>query len=244
LKCKSNCDKIKSIEGNIMIAPIKAPEAIFPVSKINNTTQVKKSNDPVLSEVVEAAKDLLYQNNSLQLNQKALDLVLLAETALDNGNPYAAQDFADRAIEFISEEDEVKQKKAAPEKININKPENNDKKNNFHENNQINNKQKSISHIYKDVSNDAGVSFSYASPLTGPESFFAVPSHEGEHVARRVAEAMLKGDQIMVFVSYDIRYEPETGQPYMAGGETWAVTFSPLKSNDETNTGKLIDTFA
>ena len=51
-------------------------------------------------------------------------------------------------------------------------------------------------------------------------------------------------DQIMVFVSYNIRYDPETGEPYMAGGETWSITFSHIKPKDnETHAGKMIDTY-
>ena len=188
---------------------------------------------------------MLYQNNSPQINPKAMDLVLLAETALSDGNNFAAEDFADRAIQIIFQENDVKPKSNTPEKIKNNKPENETREINFHGNKQISNKHISSIHMYKDVSNDAGVSFSYASPLTDSESFFSVPAHEGEHVARRVGEAMFKGDQIMVFVSYKIRYDPESGEAYMAGGETWAITFSHLKSSEgEAGAGRMIDTYA
>ena len=221
-----------------MIAPTLSPDAIVPVSKIQNNKQ-QQNNDPFISDSIQKVRAMLYENNSLQINTRAMNLVLLAETALSNGNPYAAQDFAERAIQIVFQESEIKPKTKTSEKIKNNKTENN-----VHEKTAPEKKHESAIHIYKDVSNDAGVSFTYASPLTGPESFFAVPAHEGEHVARRVGEAMMKGDQIMVFVSYNIRYDPETGEPYMAGGETWSITFSHLKPKDnETHAGKMVDTY-
>ena len=224
-----------------MIAPIKPLDAIFPIPS-NQTKAPQKNTDIFASNAIQKLKAMLYENNSLQNNTRLMDLVILAETALSNGNTFAAKNFADMAVQIINDESDFKEKPVFQGKRVANK---NGNENNFHENNPIqHNRHKSAVHIYKDISNDVGVSFSYASPLTGPESFFAVPAHEGEHVSRRISEAMLKSKEVMVFVSYKIRYDPETGEPYMAGGETWSITFSHLKPKYyEENAGKFVDTF-
>jgi hypothetical protein len=72
----------------------------------------------------------------------------------------------------------------------------------------------------------------YESSLSGPQSFLAVPAHEAEHVGRRVSEAVLNGERIWVIVSYRIRYDPETGQPYMAGGTTRTIKFTHDRRHD------------
>jgi hypothetical protein len=107
---------------------------------------------------------------------------------------------------------------------------------------EIKEKTKPVKHMYKDVSNDIGVSFTYPSSLTGPESFLAVPAHEGEHVARAVSEAVLKGEKVLVTVSYSIDYDPVTGEPYMSGGLTRITKFAHYEKKPPEN-GKFVDTY-
>ncbi len=172
--------------------------------------------------------------------------MFMAQTALKNGNTAAAENFAQKAVRILSPGKETGapplQSGATPpgppsEKSRMpplgaaeaNPPEKPAPQPALQTPEQV-------KHTYKDVSNDAGVSFTYPSTLTGPQSFLAVPAHEAEHVGRRVSEAALKGERILVTVSYRVRYDPRTGQPYIAGGTTRTVKIS--------DPGSRVDLFA
>jgi hypothetical protein len=186
------------------------------------------------------AKAILYREGLNQSDYRAINLILMAENALKNGNAGAADNFASRAVKLLEPANETVQN---PDLQKQKIPENfiPDKKSN--ENTKTAESSKPATHMYQDVSSDAGVSFSYAAPLTGPQSFIAVPAHEAEHVGRRVSEAVLNGEQIMVSVSYSVKYDPRTGEPYMAGGVTRTVTLSHYKRS-EASCGAYIDIYA
>jgi hypothetical protein len=153
-------------------------------------------------DALRRAKALLFGKASGTVNPRAMNLMFMAQTALKNGNAAAAENFARAAVRVLRPEKSLG--KPPPP---LQPPE-------------------AVKHTYKDVSHDAGVSFTYPSSLTGPQSFLAVPAHEAEHVGRRVSEAVLKGERILVTVSYRVRYDPRTGQPYIAGGTTRTVKLS------------------
>lgn len=222
-----------------MINPIEAIYNKIYYSYNNNQKEVKESIQ-VDSEVLKKAKALLYQAGMKNPDQRALNLIVMAENALKNGNPVAADNFANRAIRFINPDIQLK----------LNQPENNisaekyfKPENYSSQKIEVKEKPKPTTHMYKDVSNDAGVSFTYPSSLTGPESFLAVPAHEGEHVARAVSDAVLKGEKVLVTVSYRINYDPVTGEPYMSGGLTRITKFAHYEKKPPEN-GKFIDTYA
>ncbi|MEJ2664091.1 MAG: hypothetical protein P8107_08630 [Spirochaetia bacterium] len=191
-------------------------------------------------EALRRVMALVYHSGSVSPNPRALNLVLMAQTALKNGNATAAQNFADRAerilqpglpsVPLTKPNPEAPPVPPTAEKIKkrVPPPEQ---------------KPAETRHMYHDVSHDAGVSFSYASSLSGPESFFAVPAHEAEHVGRRVSEAILRGERIMVSVSYRIKYDPRTGEPYMAGGVTRAIRLSH-RSQYKPPPGSKVDLYA
>lgn len=220
-----------------MIAPISSVTQIFPFS---NSKERFSNNivDSSVNEVLRRAKAMLYQGNINKSDPRAINLIILAETALKNGNNYAALNFSNWAIDILIPKSNIglntgKIKPPVehkPEKTSQNK-------------NEISRKSTQPKHMYQDVSHDAGVSFSYASSLNGPQSFISVPAHEAEHVGRRLSEAILNGDQIMVYVTYKIRYDPSTGQPYMAGGETRSITFSH-RNKPDVFLGANVDLYA
>jgi hypothetical protein len=169
--------------------------------------------------ILNRARMLLSQRSTVNGNMRALNLIRLAEIAFKNGKPDAADDFARQAIALLEPPGKVIQTRQAllpsiPRKSEhtheIKKPE-------------------QTVHYYKDKSSDVGVSFSYPAKLTGPQSFIAVPAHEYEHVRRRIGEAWLEGERVLVYVSYKLRYDPATGQAYLAGGKTTSINLSKYK---------------
>ncbi|MBN1700120.1 MAG: hypothetical protein JW881_21595 [Spirochaetales bacterium] len=185
------------------------------------------------------AKTLLYRQGHSGGNTRAVNLIRLAETALKNGNSIAAEDFARKAIAlfdrtgeaFPAENDRPNPVLERPKPVlerpgqtpEIKKPE-------------------QTVHTYKDSSSDAGVSFSYPAQLSGSQSFLAVPAHEYEHVRRRIGEATMKGERVMVLVSYKLRFDPQTGQAYLAGGRTRTISLSKYKPVE--NARHRVDVFA
>jgi hypothetical protein len=217
--------------------PLSPPVRIEPVDPI--------PGDPPVSNALERAKTLFYSQKAAG-NSNAFNLILMAETALKNGNENAASEFARRALNIVEPAQDLPgkkepeplapvnaEKKEAPEPVKTGKRAGVEPQH----------KTKSATHMYHDVSHDAGVSFTSPSSLSGPESFLAVPAHEGEHVQRRVGEATLKGERVLVVVSYDVRYDPSTGEPYMAGGTTRVIQLSEAYQPPPMK-GQRVDVYA
>ncbi|MBN2532292.1 MAG: hypothetical protein JXB88_05345 [Spirochaetales bacterium] len=161
---------------------------------------------------------------------QATNLIRMAETALKNGNPVSARNFAQKVVQMLIPDNvgnSLKKEIQLPEPVQPAqvRPE----------------KKKHTEHTYQDASNDPGVSFTYPGNLTGPESFLAVPAHEYEHVRRSLQEAILNGEPVRVYVSYRVRYDPATGEPYMAGGVTRTIRLPDIPAPDK---GKVVDTYA
>ena len=57
-----------------------------------------------------------------------------------------------------------------------------------------------------------------------------------------MSEAVLNGERVMVLVSYKVRYDLRTGQPYLAGGTTRTIKLSN-HSRDEADCGTLVDLY-
>lgn len=165
-------------------------------------------------------------------NLQAMNLIQMAEMALKNGNIVSANNFAQKVVQMLLPGDphnpgETEIRLPEPEKTG-------------HEV-IIPGNRKHTEHTYQDVSNDPGVSFTYPGRLTGPESFLAVPAHEYEHVRRSLREAILNGERVLVFASYKVRYDPATGEPYMAGGVTRTIKIPDIPAPEK---GKAVDTYA
>lgn len=179
------------------------------------------------TEALNKLKYLIFQSKKIDPN--ALNLFIIAQTALNNGNSFLAYNLANSASKLILPD------------INISNQKNFNSFNTKHEVQNDFQPKKSDKHLYKDVSNDVGVSFTYPSYLTASQSFIAVPAHEAEHVARSVSEAVLNGEQILVTVSYKVRYDPQTGVAYLAGGAT--RTYKYPKMFKEEIQGTFIDIY-
>lgn len=92
---------------------------------------------------------------------------------------------------------------------------------------------------YQDGSDDPGVSFKFASKISG-NAEAAVRGHEQEHVSRNRAKADREGREI-VYQSVVIKHAicPECGKTYVAGGETTTVTRAkPPESDNELSAEK------
>ena len=203
---------------------------LFPLPSLK-----QHKSDQIVNRTVEKAKALLYQSAMGKLDPRALNLMFMAETALKNGNTPAASNFANKALKILKSKEgvDIERKYSSQEQ----KPSTI-----LNSNFEQVEKQKHIKHSYKDISNDPGVSFTYTTSLTGPQSFIAVPAHEAEHVRRRVSEAVFNGERVMVLVSYKVRYDPETGQSYMAGGTTRTIKISDHK-RDNPYRGTRVDMY-
>jgi len=207
------------------------------------------------SDTLQYAKMLLAQKGMDPSTIRANNLIRLAETALKNGNQEAADRYANQAMNTLDSPKDNSNEFVNPqllpetptpeipgsEPVNQTEPVR---------------KPASTEHTYKDISHDIGVSFSSPTKMSGAQSFLAVPAHEAEHVRRRIGEAVLKGNNVMVIVSYQIKYDPVTGEPYMAGGETKAISLpkfevkhkqiQPMgtKTNDNQLKTSQIDVYA
>lgn len=208
-------------------------------NKINFKPTLEKNNQTISGDI-QKAKAMFYQKGLNASNPRAINLINLAENALKNGNIYAANNFADNAIKLLIPEIDTG-KKQFDDMPDL---KNDLEKNNFKNNKEIKPEQskKENTHMFQDVSNDPGVSFTYATPLTNAQTFFAVRAHEAQHVGRRISEAILNGDSVNVYVSYRVKYDPNTGDPYLAGGVTRSVTRH--KPKVEYKCGTMIDTYA
>lgn len=196
-------------EQNFMQTPRASSSNAFNVSN-------EPANDIQADKAIKRARAML----SLQrkTNLRAVNLMQMAETALKNGNQVSANDFAKKVLTMLS----LKEKEAEiPVKTDIQPVEPRVRKPVKY----VEGGKRHTEHTYQDASNDPGVSFSYPGQLTGPESFLAVPAHEKEHVRRSISEAMLNGEKVLVYVSYRVRYDPATGEPYMAGGVTRTIKY-------------------
>ncbi len=81
---------------------------------------------------------------------------------------------------------------------------------------------------YSDVSDDSGVSFQFAQPLTPAQAPLAVMQHELSHVRRETSDAILNGQRIMASVAIHSYIDPQTGDRHVSGGRTRVVVFPDI----------------
>ncbi len=84
---------------------------------------------------------------------------------------------------------------------------------------------------YQDGSNDSGVSFQYAQPVSAIQSQFAVRQHELSHIRRDTSEAILNGQKVLTSVRLHRGVNPSTGKPYVSGGQARIIIFPENKSH-------------
>ena len=209
-----------------MILPVKQNDFLSYIPSYSENNADKSTSNQAIEKKIIKAKSMLYQKN-MQSIPNAVNFIFMAETALKNGNAAAADNFTKRAMQVINPIEDTETIPYLQAEYNPPKMEN----------------PEHTEYSYHDVSSDPGVSFSSPSKLTGPESFIAVPAHEKEHVSRRISEALLSGDRIYVSVSYRIKYDPNTGEAYMAGGTTRTVRFSKYDKAEKTP-GSSVDLYA
>lgn len=147
----------------------------------------------------------------------------MAKKAMQNGNLFAAQSWVQKAIALIKPQEDSpplnpNKEPEAPKGKTQESPSERDLQ-----------QEKTTKHFYRDVSSGEAVSFKYGSNLTGPQSFISVPAHERQHVWHAISKAILKGERVETIVSYKVRYDPKTGEPYIAGGVTRVTTHSKPK---------------
>ena len=147
-------------------------------------------------------------------SKRSLNFIRMAKKAMQNGNLFAARSHAQKAINLIKPRvnDSLLNPDSVPENPGPETYEEPSKKDLPEE--------ETTKHFYRDVSTGQAVSFKYGGYLTGPQSFLGVPAHEREHVWHAVSRAILRGDGVNTSVSYKVRYDPKTGEPYVAGGVT------------------------
>jgi hypothetical protein len=180
--------------------------------------------------IIKKARAMISLQNNADIRTK--NLLQMAETALKNGNPASANVFAQKVLQIVIPRNPVK---TPPEARPIPEPEI------PAEGKSLPGKKRHTEHTYQDASNDPGVSFTYPGRLTGPESFLAVRAHEYEHVRRSLRDAVLNGKPMMVLVSYKVRFDPATGEAYMAGGVTRTIRLPEIP---EPEKGKAVDIYA
>ena len=98
---------------------------------------------------------------------------------------------------------------------------------------------------YRDVSNDPGVSFKFATHVSPEAAAMAVSAHEQEHVLHEQVNAKLQGREIVYqAVQLSTAICPECGRIYVSGGKTITVTRKKEESLSSQQAGLLVDSRA
>lgn len=101
---------------------------------------------------------------------------------------------------------------------------------------------------FQDGSEDQGISFQFAQPLTQAQAPFAVRQHELSHVRRDTSDAILNGQRVMTSVRIFSRIDPHTGERHVEGGNTRIVIFPniehPAPASPVPERGSRLDTQA
>lgn len=82
---------------------------------------------------------------------------------------------------------------------------------------------------YADGSDDQGISFQYAQPLTQGQAFFAVKQHELSHVARDTREAILNGQRVQASAAVHAHIDPATGELHVSGGRSRIIIYPNIE---------------
>ncbi len=82
---------------------------------------------------------------------------------------------------------------------------------------------------YADGSDDSGVSFQSAQPLTPAQAPFAVRLHELSHIRRETSDAILNGQRVLTSVAIHSRIDPMTGERHVGGGRTRVIVFPDIQ---------------
>ena len=91
--------------------------------------------------------------------------------------------------------------------------------------------------LYKDSSNDGGISFQYATPVSNIAAPFAVVAHEEAHVRRETGDAILNSQHVMTSVQILQHFDPVTGEVRIDGGRTRVIIFPKYNPPQQLNTG-------
>jgi hypothetical protein len=92
---------------------------------------------------------------------------------------------------------------------------------------------------YTDGSDDSGISFQYAQPISDIQAPFAVRQHEISHVRRDTQDAIINGQKVMSSVTVRHRID-ETGSPFIDGGRARILIF-PKKEIPQIEKGQFFD---
>ena len=169
---------------------------------------------------------------------KAKSLLILAKRKLEQGNSIDAKRIIHEAKKILKPYGNVLGKQGSDEDTGI--------QNSFKNKEPISRdrapEETELKRKYQDVSPEADVSFQYPTALTSGQSFLAVPAHERQHVANAVSKAIFEGKPVQTIVSYQLRYDPQTGKPYLAGGTTRTIHLPHFEINTKEDfLGKNLD---
>lgn len=152
-------------------------------------------------------------------SSQALHLINLARSALAEGNYSEAERVIREAMKYLKPLDEMMGKRI----LNEGSGGENDRERGEPVDDNKAPEGVQAKRKYQDVSNEGDVSFQYPTPLNAGQSFIAVPAHERQHVANSISGAILDAERVLTIVSYRLRYDPNTGEPYLAGGTTRTI---------------------
>ena len=92
---------------------------------------------------------------------------------------------------------------------------------------------------YTDGSDDSGISFQSAQPITSAQAPFAVRAHELSHIRRETSDAILNGQRVLTSVTIQSHIDPSTGERQIGGGRARIVVFPNITV--QTPTGQNLD---
>ncbi len=92
---------------------------------------------------------------------------------------------------------------------------------------------------YQDGSDDSGISFQAAQPLTPAQAPFAVRQHELSHVRRETSDAILNGQRVLASVTIHSHIDPTTGQQHIGGGRARVIVFPDMEQKPLQNGNNL-----
>jgi len=85
------------------------------------------------------------------------------------------------------------------------------------------------SSIYRDGSDDPGISFKMGAPLTDLQAPLAVRMHETTHLLHETQEAILEGRRVYAGIRILSRVDPQTGRQHIAGGRAMVTLFPNIE---------------
>ncbi len=160
-------------------------------------------------------------------------LIEQAKSSEDSGKMRAADRLADRAIQMARRFEETSAAEAAPseKEQSAESPENEQQSSRASEDESAL-PEKPRSSVYRDGSDDPGISYKMGGTMTELQAPLAVRMHETSHIIHETQEAVLEGRRVQAGIRILSRIDPGTGKQFIAGGRAMVTLFPNIEPTE------------